>query len=107
MPSGMARHLQHVQTRALPKQIVTFAHGMVWVMCRFGRRSMDFCCCGVQQLFDPASMIAMVMGHQNMVKSDAGVLRQPLEHLMGAAWVDHQSVLIVVQQPDVVVGECG
>src|SRR5690554_4450034 len=60
-------------------------------------------------LLDAASMIAVVVGNQNVAQLPVGIVLQPLKYRPGITWIDHGATFAfrILQQPDIVIVKSG
>ena len=103
---GVAWHMDDVQAQAMPVDLIAILQPLA-VMVRHGIqfRAIEVGMGEVaQQLEHTAHMIAMVVGQQDGVELEPQGL-EPFQHRRRLARIDNQAVILVSDQPDVVVTE--
>jgi SAM-dependent methyltransferase len=105
---GMTGHMNHIQPQAMPVDPVPVLEPLA-VMGRHGivPRAVEAGMGEVaEQLADPADMIMMMMGQQDGIEFEPQDL-EPLQHRGRLTGIDNQAVIVVADQPDVVVVKGG
>ncbi len=101
---GVARDFQHLEHQAQGFDPIMRGHAPQRFGHGFAGRADHPSGGGLPQLGHATGVVRVVVGDGGGVEFQPLVF-QPLEHLAGLSGVDHERAALVVQNPDVVVGE--
>ena len=102
--TGVAGHMEHLEGEAVPGDLIAIVQPLAVVIrhgVKFGAIESGMGEVG-EQFGDAAHMIMMMMGQQNGIELQPQH-GEPLQHRRGLARIDHQAVIFVADQPDIVV----
>ena len=108
VPQGMAGHMDNIQAQGMPVDLIPVLeplavmsrHGIVLWTIEAGVGEV------VEQVADAADMVLMMVSQQNGIEFQSERL-EPLQHGGRIAWIHNQTVILVSDQPDVVVVKGG
>jgi hypothetical protein len=106
MAMGMTGHMNHIQAQTMPVDLIpvieplamVIRHGVMFGAIQSGMGEM------LEQGGDAAHMILVVVSQQDGIELQVQG-SQPIQHGARIARVDHQAVIFVSDQPDVIVGK--